>query len=102
MGGGMSAQGGLAARAAAGAGVGDQGAGQVKAAKPYEEEPIPTPTSAEIQRVGSWGKAAYDNTKPGARGVLTHSLGDSAQSDAMHAARRAGGRGGERGEDVAG
>ena len=97
MGGGMSARGGLAARAAAGAGVGDQGAGQVKAAKPYEEEPIPTPTSAEIQRVGSWGKAAYDNTKPGARVVLTHSLGDSAQSDAMHAARR-----GERGGDVAG
>ena len=64
------------------------GVSQVKANKPYEEEPIPTPTAAEVKRVSSWGKAAYDNTKPGARERARAGLGglgDSGHQGALMA-----------------
>ena len=64
------------------------GESQVKANKPYEEEPIPTPSAAEVKRVSSWGKADYDNTKPGARERARAGLGglgDSGHQGALMA-----------------
>ena len=63
------------------------GVSQVKANKPYEEEPIPTPSAAEVKRVSSWGKASYDNTKPGARDHGNHAGREPLMARDAHAGR---------------
>ena len=75
------------AMAALGTAASAGGGSQVKANKPYEEEPIPTPTAAEVKRVSSWGKASYDNTKPGARDHGNHAGREPLMARDAHAGR---------------
>ena len=75
------------AMAALGTAASASSVNQVKANKPYEEEPIPTPTAAEVKRVSSWGKATYDNTKPGARDHGNHAGREPLMARDAHAGR---------------
>ena len=62
--------------------------GFVRASQPYEEEPIPTPTSAEVQHVRGLGLASYDNAHPGrAPSVRHHSSGGVHSRESGHGLR---------------